>query len=50
MHHDLSRRQFLGKTTGTAAALTIASLFGSVPAGAEDKPAGWKAGVAKASQ
>ncbi len=45
---DLTRRQFLGRTTDAAAMLAVASLLGGRAARADDKPAGWKAGVAKA--
>ncbi len=48
MTQTVTRRQFLTQTTDAAAFLALASVFGSLPAGAEEKAAGWKAGIAKA--
>jgi len=48
MNQAVTRRQFLGQTTSAAALLATATWLGSRPLMAGEKPAGWKAGVAKA--
>lgn len=48
MNQAVTRRQFLGQTTSAAALLATATWLGSPPVMAREKPAGWKAGIAKA--
>lgn len=48
MNQAVTRRQFLGQTTSAAALLAAATWVGGQPVAAAEKPAGWKAGLAKA--
>ena len=48
MNQAVTRRQFLGQTTSAAALLATATWLGSPPVMAREKPAGWKACIAKA--